>query len=407
MPKFYTKSSQFVLQKADERGKMNDFFYVMLSCITKCISFLIPKKKSRWVFGAWFGNSISDNPEAVYRYIKANHPEIETAWILRNPGQYGKEFRVFKRNSLKGLWYVMRSQVAVFNQGYMDFSTVHVLGGVKTIQLWHGVAWKKIGADARPEKVTRKEKLYYRAFDWISLYDKYIAPSELYAKHVISAFKTEENHILKVGQPRNEILFQEENCQELRQRLLENLGISTDTDQKLVVYMPTFRDTKASSFSFFDKEIFEKINNLAKELDFYILEKSHHAEKREKLSEKPGDRLVSCQKEHAEILLASADVLITDYSSCFFDFLIRDKPIIHFAYDYEYYRDQDRGLYYGIDEISAGDVVYDFKSLLDCLRKNLQYPETNARKREKIRKQFITYECVDNSRIIVEEICNR
>ena len=44
--------------------------------------------------------------------------------------------------------------------------------------------------------------------------------------------------------------------------------------------------------------------------------------------------------------MAASDILVTDYSSCFFDFLILDRPIIHFLYDYDYYKEKDRGLYY-------------------------------------------------------------
>ena len=83
-----------------------------------------------------------------------------------------------------------------------------------------------------------------------------------------------------------------------------------------------------------------------------------------------------------ELLLAS-DLLITDYSSCYFDFLLLDRPIIHYAYDYQSYGSIDRGFYYDLENVSGGSIVKTEEKLLESLDKNLSEPDLHKRDREK------------------------
>lgn len=382
-----------------------DYCYVIFSVFTELLSKMVPKKKNRWVFGSWFGNSISDNPKAVSDYMQKYHPDIEIIWIVRKPEHYqNMTFKVIKRNSLKGIFYVMRSSVAIFNQGYMDLSTLNFLGGVFRVQLWHGIAWKKIGDDARKNDGSLKKKFYMKAFHKITNYDLYIAPCDKYASVLESAFKAEANKILKVGQPRNEILFSEQKCQQLKDRLIKSMNCSIPEPQ-IVVYMPTFRDQKQKEESIFNSGLCEEILSLAEKHNFIILEKSHYKDVTQGSKNiKCKDRMFFTPEVDAQILLASADLLITDYSSCFFDFLIRDKPIIHYIYDYDYYKNEDRGIYYEAKDVIAGSAVFTKEQLVLALEENLKQPLYQETLRERTRRNFITYETPNNSRIIVNRI---
>ena len=103
-------------------------------------------------------------------------------------------------------------------------------------------------------------------------------------------------------------------------------------------------------------------------------------------------------------MLAAADVLITDYSSCFFDYLILDRPIIHYLYDYEYYVNSDRGVYYDLMDVVAGDTPKTIQELLTSIAENLKNPKLNHDLRNKRKGEFITYESEANSKIIYERI---
>lgn len=382
-----------------------DYFNVLFSTITRVISKLVPKKKNRWVFGAWFGNNISDNSKAIYDYIRENNKEIEPIWVVREPEKFkDMDCRVVKRNSIKGCIAVMRAKVAVFNQGYMDFCTFDILGGAYSVQLWHGVAWKKIGLDSWEDSKSIKDRLYRWAFKKITKYKLFIAPADNYAEIIKKAFNAPVDRIMKVGQPRNDILFDEKNNELERKALLNMLGVKDD-NVKIVVYMPTFRDKKQKACSFFDEDHFEEITRLATENNFILVEKSHFKDStRNNDSMRETDRVFMLPNYDAAKLLGAADMLVTDYSSCFFDFAVRNKPIVYYIYDYEYYKNKDRGLYYEYDDIAGGTVAFNRDEVLDAIANNIENPELEKEKRARLVNEFVTYEGADNSKKIVNRI---
>ena len=63
----------------------------------------------------------------------------------------------------------------------------------------------------------------------------------------------------------------------------------------------------------------------------------------------------------------ASDVLVTDYSSLFFDYAALRRPMVFFAYDLEKYRDQLRGFYLDYDTQVPGPIVRTNKELVDVL----------------------------------------
>ena len=118
-------------------------------------------------------------------------------------------------------------------------------------------------------------------------------------------------------------------------------------------------------------------------------------------------RIIDGNNLVTQTLLAASDVLITDYSSCFFDFLLLDRPIIHYLYDYDYYANKDRGLYYSYDEVNCGDVIFDEEHLLLSIEEALEHPDKDANLRKERRGRFQTYESEDSCKIITDEIMRR
>ena len=380
--------------------------YELLSVFTYSFSKIIPKKKNRWVFGAWFGTAISDNPKAISDYIEKNYPEIEVIWVTNNPQSiilsHGK---AVKRNSLLSLKYLITAEVAVMNQGFGDLNACNFLGGCYKVQLWHGIAWKKIFKDTMDKPCTFKGYLYDWVFNYINRYDMYISPSDGYTNIVKSAFNVTEDRIFKCGQPRNDILFSKEFREQNRRKLFEELQIS---EKKVVVYMPTFRDNKNEVFSFGNESIENHLRILEKEYNFILIEKSHYETvKRSGNVEHSTSSVYYMPNQRAEYLLSVADILITDYSSCFFDFLITDRPIIHYLYDYNYYENEDRGLYAPKESVISGDAPEAVDELFEVLVKNLSDSSRNSELRQKRRRIFISYESERNCEKIINEIKRR
>lgn len=380
--------------------------YNLFNYLLYCVSFLLPRKKSRWVFGSWFGNQISDNSLAMYNYVKKCYPQLELIWMARSPEKFNLDCKIVKRNSIKGMFYVATAKVAFVNQGYFDLCTFNLLGGAYKVQLWHGVPWKKICNDTVDLPGNIVESFTQWLVRKLSNYDLYITPSDSYATIAQSAFNAPVKAILKVGQPRNQVLYDEVFCKKSRKDLLDACGMNGEC--KIVVYMPTFRDKKAKAESFFEPSLCQSVNQLAKEFDFVLIEKSHFQDiSRGKESLLSNERVFLCPNLDAQTLLAGADILITDYSSCFFDFLICDRPIIHFAYDYEYYKNKDRGLYYDIEDVACGTVAVNHDELLTAIRDNICNPNLEQLRRQEKRDKFIKYESSDCCKIIMEFVLNK
>ena len=72
-----------------------------------------------------------------------------------------------------------------------------------------------------------------------------------------------------------------------------------------------------------------------------------------------------------------ADLLITDYSSVFFDYANLKRPIIFYMYDLEDYRDNIRGFYLDINEL-PGNIIKNDNDVIDEIKrqtKNFTYDE--------------------------------
>lgn len=367
-----------------------------IGCFVSFFISFLPRKKNKIIFGSWMGNGIKDNPKYFYEYlINVLGDNYEYIWItkdLKNTKFDNKSTKVYKYGSLRSIYAIITSGISVFNHGFIDFNKVNLIKGSYQIQLWHGVPWKKIGYDG--VKNLEKNSIKFKIIDWYSHYNLYLASSDKYAKQIESAFNVNAHNIIKCGQPRNSILFDKEKCEELKLKYLKKFNKNKTC--KIITYMPTFRNIKIEDDVFLIEKELKIIKKNVKD-DILIIRKEHFVNKE---NENSCASVINLPEIESQELLAITDILITDYSSCFFDFLIRDKPIIHYIYDYEYYKNEDRGLYYTIDEVQCGLIAYNKEELVNCLLHIFEVDDANVLRKSAINK-YINYETKDSSSILL------
>ena len=140
----------------------------------------------------------------------------------------------------------------------------------------------------------------------------------------------------------------------------------------------------------------DKLNNILEVQGAVIVEKSHFVNEywRKHDPLKSPKNIININ-DFAEIdtqeLLLITDILITDYSSCYFDFLLMDRPIIHYAYDYDYYNDDDRGFYYSLEDVSGGNIIKSIASLIQEIHCTLSQRDTNWDRRHALIKRFMYF----------------
>ena len=371
-------------------NKIINIFIYMLSHFTI-------RKKNRIIFGSWFGKKYDDNSRYLFEYMiekNSNKKEYELIWIgYEKPNlQLNKNIIFAKKDSIKSIYYILTAKYAIMTQGYEDFYKYNLLGKSIKVQLWHGIPIKKIGKpQLKDNKVSRLiRQLMYS-------YDYFIASSSEHKKKMEECFYfigANEENVLKIGQPRNDYIIKNNNTEYIEQ-LKNKYGFPKN--KIIVTYMPTFRDNMSTNFSFSslkekDAEFFYKNNIL-------ILEKQHSTTNVEKSFIVVADNKMTTQ----DILLIS-DILITDYSSVYLDYLLRNKPILHYVYDKEYYINSDRGLLYNFDDVRGGKEVYTFDELKKRICEYINNPNIDNDRRESLRIKFLNSEIGESCAKLISKI---
>lgn len=372
------------------------------------LSFLIPRSKKIWVFGSTFGKRFADNPKYFFLYLNQNHSEhVRAIWITKNKEiacyLTSNKMEAYYLYSMKGIWYCLRAMVYIYDNYSKDICYT-LSGGAKKINLWHGIPLKKIQKDNRNDKVrnpsTLTEKLHgipRRISD--EKPSHFVATtSDMLVPIFKSAFQT-KNVINCGGYPRNDVLLLQDLENLLSEQELSSLekirrkkAAIGNALTKMVLYMPTFRDSESLFLQLLD---IEKLNKVLTEKNILFCIKLHPKSKLK-------NDILKLSSEHIVILdpdddpyvfLNMADILITDYSSIYFDYLLTDKPILFFCYDLEDYLSNSREMYFDYEEYTPGMKIRTMEELVQALSKidELSKIDPNREKRTQIRCNVFDY----------------
>jgi len=212
--------------------------------------------------------------------------------------------------------------------------------GQHLLQTWHGTPIKKLLHDA-PRAVTLR---YRRLMDrQVPQWDLLLAQSPQAARRLQQALGYRGP--VRVGEyPRNVRLL---GGAEVRRRVRHELGIAPG--KPVILYAPTWRESlrpstgAAGCATVHGPGPVGELDGprLAELLDAVVLMRSHHMNRGGCV---PGMIDVSGYPSVEELMLA-ADILVSDYSSIFFDFALTGKPAVVYTPDLASYRDVERGLY--------------------------------------------------------------
>jgi CDP-glycerol glycerophosphotransferase (TagB/SpsB family) len=176
------------------------------------------------------------------------------------------------------------------------------------------------------------------------------------------------------GYPRNDIISNP--TLYAKHLAFEQNIIEFITTEKTILYAPTFRDTNR-----FDRKTpieWERLNDLLNKNDTTFLIKLHRHDYSIAMKEKYSHIRVLDNESDMYPLFSKVDLLITDYSSIFFDFLLTDKPVLFYPYDIDDYLTKDRSMYDEYDTVTPGHKAYNFKQFYEKLE--LFFKDPNALK---------------------------
>ncbi|MDF2944222.1 MAG: putative glycosyl/glycerophosphate transferase involved in teichoic acid biosynthesis [Herbinix sp.] len=357
------------------------------------ISFLIPRSNKIWAFGSTFGKRFADNPKYFYLYMRQNYYQsIDAIWITKDKDIFRmmQQFKLksYYLYSIKGVWYSLRAGIYLYDNYSKDISFL-LSGGATKINLWHGVPLKKINKDNKLDlvrnpltKATRMKWVLRRMQD--EKPHHYVLTTSRFLEPIFSsAFQT--NNVINCGYPRNDILI--ENCNSSYMTIQEETTYQViknrDGMLKKILYMPTFRESESEFFNIVNMNEFEQFLIENKILFCIKLHPKSTMNKQFKECSYENVIVIDSQADPYPFLTI-VDGLVTDYSSIYFDFLLRDKPIIFFHYDLDRYLHNSRELYFNYEEFTPGMKAKNMVELEQALLSQDIYHEMREIIRDKV-----------------------
>lgn len=346
-----------------------------------------PIQENLIVFESFFGRNVNDNPEAIYSWL--DKEKYECVFIVNKPSKFA-EYNTVRRNSLQAYKYLRRAKIIVSNSRMPALD--HKKDGQVYLQTWHGTPLKRLVYDLSVFDMPSAESLdeYLSLFSKdVNNWDYLISSCPFTTKTFKSAFRFDKE-ILEIGYPRNQKLYDYTN--EDIMRIKEKLEIPFD--KKIILYAPTYRDNLnfGTGKYYFNSSLDFEL--LKKEFpEYLILIRYHYIITNSEDFDNENIINVSKYQDISDLYLIS-DLLITDYSSVFFDYSILKKPFLLFTPDLEEYKNDIRGFYLDINNdfptkpaLTTNEIIeqmkninrYDFESFSGKYN-----PEINKYSKEKI-----------------------
>lgn len=355
----------------------------------------MPVNSKMVIFEAFMGRQYACSPKAIYAQM-VNDPAFEDwtfVWAFKKP----KPFRYLKDNhntilvkygSKKYLEYYSQAKYWVTNSRLKE--TIIKKPDQVYIQCWHGTPLKKLGYDITVEgnnAMNTKNDLLKKYKQDSDRYSYMISPSEFSTEKFASAFNIENKEIIKtLGYPRNDFLinYTQEDLLAIKTKLaiielrkknrlqeINNIknGMGFDRTKKVILYAPTWRDNQHSAKTGYTYDLAVDFGKLKEKFgdEYIILFRAHYfISNNIDLSEYKGFVYDVSKYNDINELYVISDILITDYSSVFFDFANLRKPVVFYMYDFEEYKNEMRDFYIDLEEL-PGPIVQTEDELINVL----------------------------------------
>ena len=344
------------------------------------LSYIIPKK-NRIVFITRFSNNFDGNLKYLFLYM-LNETDIDyEIFFLTESKKIKKEL---SSNKLPFLFYpglstiikLYRTKIIIVdgNEWIRKFK-YYILFAAKKIQLWHGSGIKHVGLQ-NPDVKKRKYiiTLVSKIIGHHPLYDLLILSSTMQKELRAQAFKYKD--IMINGQPRNDIFFKnniEQYLIGIDKYVLNKCITLKQRGLKIVVYCPTHRDDYHIFMQLKDTLDIQQLNDFAAKYNIFVVFKYHQKTPVEHQYDIQGLSNIIEYGKDSDVypLLLYSDLLITDYSSIYTDFIIQNKPVVFFPFDYDAYLKNERTLQFDYKTITPGPKCYTYQELENELEKIL------------------------------------
>lgn len=306
------------------------------------------------------GRGMVDNPYALFRALidQDRYGRLEHYWVVDDANRMDLAAFKHMRNvhfvvyESKGYLRALATCKYLINNATFPYYFFKREGQVY-INTWHGTPMKAMGYDMAGGIIGSANIVR----NFLSA-DYLISANDVMSNMYLRSYKMQDicpAVILEEGYPRCDLAIS--TGREAVVEKLEHLGISVDHSKKIILFAPTWRNAGVTNdridISDDAEELLEFKRQLETRVDtnlYQVLVKPHnYLYDLVKDDERLKGELVPSIIDTNE-LLSAVDILISDYSSIVFDYLMLDRPIVYYLPDIESYR-QTRGITYSFDEL--------------------------------------------------------
>mgnify|MGYP001091629837 CR=1 FL=1 len=342
------------------------------------------------------GKSMTDSPFAVFTYLlnKPEYQHLQHIWSIENPQalkEMLEEYKSYpnvkfvKRGSKEYLKAVASSKYLFNNSTFQPFVTPKP--NQIYINTWHGTPLKKMGFDI-PGNPSLSQNVVRNFLSTTYM----LSPNSHTTDIFLRSYKLDGLYggsLIEDGYPRIDFTLNT-NREDFLKRL-SAYGLTFAPSKKIIVYAPTWKG--AGSVVNNDMEqIIEDMKKLEEKVGegYTVLVKVHPFLYKEALNYSQIKSSLIPDYIDTNQLLSVVDILVTDYSSIFFDYLVTNKPILFYTWDAEEYT-KDRDMYLPIDEL-PGPSLSTIDEVISAIQDIETVKENYQEKYERYKEQFVPYD---------------
>ena len=343
----------------------------ILAKISSTIDKIYPKQKNLIIFGSNTGQYPSGNPQAIYKYIQENNTPWEGIYYL--PLQ--------EKTIISKIIYILKKSHKFYKAQYLisshptnDFIPLHWSKKKKLINVWHGTPLKSLfytDHGETPENLKIIDQLTQET-------DIFTVSSPLEAQLIKKCFHMPQDKIHCTGHPRNDYKKPSQALKEL------------PSYKKLILYCPTYRRGKPTQFFPFPDMDFQNLNQYLEKENILLLIRGHINHTQDETSIY-STRIIDygfnkCPDINS--ILPEIDILITDYSSIYIDYLTLNKPCLFIPYDLDTYKKERGLLLEDYDYWAPGPKIKTYKQFINNIKELINNNDEYTKQREEVSNKF-------------------
>lgn len=369
---------------------------------------LLPKDRKLVIFESFLGKQYSDNPRAIYEYMLKHTRGYNMYWSVDK--RYAqvfrdKDVRIANRFSIKWLFLMTRAGYWVSNSRLPLW--IPKPRRTTYLQTWHGTPLKRLAADMDEVHMPGTDTVKYKQnfLKATSKWDYLVSPNAYSTEIFRRAFAFDKT-MIESGYPRNDFLV---NCNNEGTIAEIKARCKLPADKKVILYAPTWRDNQFYAKGKYKFDLQLDLDMLREKFsDDYVIILRLHYLVAENLDLTSYGEFVYDLSKHEDIreLYLIADLLITDYSSVFFDYANLRRPMLFYVYDIDDYRDHLRGFYFDFEAKAPGPLVKTTDEIVDEIQEIEENGFVPSETTEAFYQKFCYLEDGHASERVVKEVFN-